>query len=327
MSNQEAFKVIRAFMDETEEFYSDVTDLAEKNLKDKEITLYPDKVKKPYKSDLSKCHKIYGKFLDVSDRIDPDNPDMKIVRKASEERGKLATICELLDAQNAMFSAYIGAKVATQYVGIIALLSAVVKNGEGEIGRVEKKIQKLIKDLKKAKSLVREAKTQRAINVTISVATTVLLPELRVVQAVYAAMALGLTRTAIDDMLGPTGATASGGIKNVSTEYAGCATVLGNTANSAASMISSIDTLISDGVEVGTAEKLLKSAKKDLQDAEKRLKKLNLYAKPNGTQLKKLAIGLEKAQTEASSKLKSYKAAKAKRDDLQKDLENVQPAA
>jgi exonuclease VII small subunit len=326
MSNKDAFKLIRAFMDETEEFYSDVSDLAEKNLKDKEIKLYPEKVKKPYKSDLIKCHKIYGKFLDVSDRIDPESPDMKIVRKASEERGKLALICEKLDAQNAMFSAYIGARVATQYVGVITLLAIVVKNGEGELARVTKKVEKLTSDLKKVKSLVRGAKAQRTINVTISVATTVLLPELRVVQAVYAAMAIGLTRTAIDDMLGPTGATTAGGIKNVSTEYAGCATTLGNTVNSAASVISSIDTLISDGVEVNTAEKLLKTAKKDLQDAQKRLVKLKLYAKPNGTQLRKLAIGLDKAQKEASSKVRAYKTAKSKRDELQKDLANAQSA-
>lgn len=324
MSNKDAFKIVRAFMDETEEFYSDVVEVAEKNLKDGELKLYPDKLKKSYKAALTKCDKIYGKFCDVSDRIDPENPDMKIVRKASEERGKLALACEVLEAQNAMFSAYIGAKVASQYVGVIALLAAVVKNGEGELGRVVKKVEKLTKELKKAKSLVREAKTQRAINVTITVATSVLLPELKAAQAVYVAIGVGLSRSAIDDLLGPTGATDAGALKNVSTEYAGCATALGSAANSSATVISGIDTLISDGVEVGKAEKILKDAKKDLKDAQKRLEKLKLYAKPNGVQLQKLAIGLEKAQKAASSKMKAYKAAKAKRDELQKDLENAQ---
>ena len=323
MSNRDALKILRAFMDETEEFYSDVTDIAEKNQKDGELKHYPEKMKKSYKSNLTKCHKTYDKFLDVSDRIDPDSPDMRIVRKASEQRGKLALSCEILEAQNAMFSAYIGARVASQYVGVITLLSAVVKNGEGEIARVVKKVDKLVRDLKKAKSLVREAKVQRAINVTITVAATVLLPELRAVQAVYAAMAIGLTRTAIDDSLGPTGATTTGGIKNISTEYAGCATTLGNTVNSSATVISGIDTLISDGVEVGAAEKILKNVRKDLQETQKRLAKLKLYAKPNGVQLKRLAIGLEKAQKEASSKTKAYRTAKAKRDELQKDLENA----
>ncbi|MFC4668016.1 hypothetical protein ACFO5X_05570 [Seohaeicola nanhaiensis] len=318
---KENFKVLRAFTDETEEFYSDVADEAETNLKNSDIKKYPAKLVKDYRTDFAKANAFYNKFCDLNDKIDPEDPDRKKVTQLEKLWASLAAQCEVLAAQNAMFTAYLDAKLATQYTGVVELMTLIVKNGEGELDRTIAKVERLTKDLAKAKKLVRQAEIQRGLNVAISVATTVLLPELKGAQVIYATLLVASSRSAIDDALGPTGATDAGLKKNVATEYAGMASTLGKAVNTSATIISGIDTLLSDGVEVKTAEKLLLKAKKELAAAEKTLRKLEQYAKPNGTTLLKMTVALEKAQSTTASKIAAFRAAKQKKAELQKEME------
>lgn len=312
-------RALNFFREGIEEYYSDVTDVTDANLKSSEMAHYPKHLISGYKKDYATVEKLYDKCDAAFEEIEKKDLTTSRVKKAQAAMDAFNTSIMVLEESNAMFSAHNKHKTASQAAGILLLFGMIVKSQQEQVKKLLADIPKLEKDLKKAKRDVTGAKAQRAVNVAITGVTSVM-PALKGAQLAILVLGATATRLAADAALGPTGPTAGAAAKTAAGEYGGAVDLLGKGSGKLVSAAGAIDALIADGKEIGTAEKTLKKVKKNLADTQKRYKKLEAAMRTSDKTVDATAAKYEKATKAASDASAKFKAAKQRRVDLKKEL-------
>ncbi|MEW9920812.1 hypothetical protein AB2B41_14450 [Marimonas sp. MJW-29] len=305
---------------EIEEYYSDVTDLTDANLKSSEMAHCPKSLVSGYKKDYAVLETLYDKCDAAFEEIEKKDLTTSRIKKAQAAMENFHTAIMVLEQSNAMFAAHNKERTASQAAGMILLFQMIVKSQQDQVKKLMDGIPKLEKKLKKAKRDVTGAKAQRAINVAIT-GVTACLPALKGAQLAILVLGTAGTRLAADAALGPTGPTAGAAAKTAAGEYGGAVDLLGKGSGKLVSAMGAIDALIADDKEIGTAEKDLKKARKDLKDTEKRYKKLVVAMRSSDKTLAAAAEKYKKATKAAGDASDKFRAAKKRRVDLKKELQ------
>ncbi|MCX7558453.1 hypothetical protein OS190_02665 [Sulfitobacter sp. F26204] len=319
MSTEFKTKALNFFRENIEEYYSDVTDVTDVNLKSAEIAHYPKKLVSSYKKDYNIVEKLYDKCDAAFEDIEKNELTMSRVKKAQAAMDAFNTSIMILEESNAIFTAHNTHKTASQAAGLLILFALIVKSQQAQVKKLQADIPKLEKQLKSAKRDVTGAKAQRAINVAITGVTSVL-PALKGAQLAYLVLGTAATRLAADAALGPTGPTTGAGVKTAAGEYAGAVDLVGKGSGKLMSAAGAIDALIADGAEIGKAEKTLKKVKKDLKDTQKRYETLKSNMASSDATFQAAMTKYVKATKAANDASAKFKAAKKKRVDLKKEL-------
>ena len=305
--------------EQIEEYYSDVTDVTDANLKSSEIAHYPKSLVAGYKKDYSVLEKLYDKCDAAFEEIEKKDITTSRIKKAQGAMDAFHTAIMVLEESNAMFAAHNKTQTASQVAGVLLLFGMIVQSQQAQVKKLLADIPKLEKDLKKAKREVTGAKAQRVVNVAIT-GVTAALPALKGAQLAILVLGTTATRLAADAALGPTGPTSGVAAKTAAGEYGGAVDLLGKGSGKLVSAAGAIDALIADGKEIGTAEKTLKRVKKNLADTKKRYKKLEEAMRSSDRTVEITAAKYEKATKAAADATKKFKAAKQRRVDLKREL-------
>ncbi len=315
-------ETIEAMMMETEEYFSDVSEIAEKNFKHPDFKEYSRKYTGVYKRDYDRADLLYAKCLQAYEAVQSNEITKARLTKLQKAHDAFDIATSALDASNAMFTAFLDEGVAKKAAEFLEMISAMIKAQQKKVDDLYGDIDDIHKLLKKAKKDVTGAKTQAAINVAIT-ALSLCYPPLRGARAIYVAMATTGGRLMADEFLGPSGPSTAASMKGYVTDYVGMAKEFGKVGNTLTTIYSTVDTLGSDQSEIGKAEKVVSLLRKKLVDTEKDQAGLMYMMRNAEQELMRLAISLEKAVKSASAARDSYNGHEMNRYDLLAELEGT----
>lgn len=315
-------EMIDAMMEETEEYFSDVTEIAEKNFKHAEFREFSRKVTADYKRDYDKADLFYGKCLAAHEALKDRDITKARVTKLQKAHDAFFTATQALDEGNGMFTAFLDEGVAEKAAGLLVLLTALIKGQQKQVGVLLDDIEDIEKLLKKAKKDVTGAKVQMAFNLTVT-AICLCYPPLRGAQAVFVALGTTGARLMADEFLGPTGPSNAAAIKAATTDYVGVAEEVGKIGNTITTVYSTVDTMVSDGTELGKAEKTVAAVRKKLAATIKAHAALMRLVAGSDRDLLRLAVSLEKAVKAAHAAKGRFEEHEMTRYDLLAELEEA----
>ncbi len=318
MTGELKLAALNFFREGIEEHYSDVTDVTDKNLKSAEMAHYPSKLVSGYKKDYAVVEKLYDKCDAAFEEMEKKEVTIPRIKKAQGAMDGFNTAVMILEESNAMFSAHNKQKTASQATAILILLKAIVKGDETR--KLKKDLEALNKKLKTAKRDVTGAKAQRALNLAIT-GVTMCIPATSVAGVAFVVVATTATRLGADAALGPTGPSTGAAVKTTAGEFAGAVDLVGKGSGKLMSAVGAVDALVSDSKEIAGAEKALKDIQKQLKDVNKRLASLHKHMLASNKTFLKLAVAYETSTKAASDAVSKFKAAKQKRFNLKKELE------
>jgi hypothetical protein len=311
---------ITMMMEETEEYFSDVTEIADANLKHTEFKDYPRGLTGDYKRDYDVADKLYGKCLEAYDALrDAEEITKPRVARLQKAHDAFFTAIQVLEESNGMFQAFLDEGVAGKVAGIVALLSLLIKGQQKKFEALEYALLDIEKDLKAAKKLVTQAEIQRGVNTALS-AIGLCLPALKGGRAVIAALASAGGKLTMDELLGPSGPDEAAAVKQASTEWMSMAEEAGKIGGKIAGVMSGVDTWVTDTKEVDKARKALKSIQKKLEAASKTHDMLERALEGSDKELLRLAIAFEKAVKAAHAAKGRFAEHEMTRYDLLADL-------
>lgn len=311
----ELTEALEMMMQETEEFYSDATEVADKNVKHPDFKEFSRSSTADYKRDLDMVERLYGKYCTAYEAVINNGPTKARVSNLQKAWSSFALAVAALEESNAMFTAYLDEGVAEKAAGLMVLISALIKGQQKQVGELLKDIEEIEKLLKKARKEVTEAQVQMGLNLAIT-AATLCFPTLRGARAIYVALSVAGTKLAADEFLGPTGPSNASAIKTAATDYAGMADEFGKVGNSLTTIYSTVDTYASDDKEIGKAKKTVEAVKKRLKTAQKAHAALERLIAGAEKDLLRVAISLEKAVKAASAARGRYEQHEMNRYDL-----------
>jgi hypothetical protein len=294
---------MEAVMQEAEEFYSDVTEIAEKNQGHADFKEYSRKSTADYVGDLARAEKLYEKYCDAYEAVTEQGPTPARVKTLEKAYAAFSLSVSAVDAGNAMFTAFLDEGVAGKAAGLFTLLGGIISGQQKMAGELLDDIEDIEKLLKKAKKDVTGARAQMGLNLAVT-AVTLCFPPLRGAKAVFVALSVSGGKLVADEFLGPSGPSNASAVKTAVTDYGGLADEIGKVGNTLTTIYSTVDTYASDDAELGKAKKTVASVRKKLEAAQKAHAALVRRMADSDRDLLAMAVALEK----------SVKAAAAARD-------------
>lgn len=317
MDEAKQMKALTKFRNEIEEAYSDIADTAETNLKSNELSYFPSDMVSTYKKDCATLEKQYDKCDNLFDELFDNGLNASNVTRTEAALARFELLLKVLDASNAIFTAFSDSRVASLSAGAFELFGLIVASQQKLVIDLSNRITTIEADLKKAKRDVTGAKVQKNLNLALT-AIAACAPPLRAAQTFYFVLGMAATRVGADAVLGPTGPSIASGAKTTATEYGGIAKSIGKVGGTLVSVYSTVDTLVSDNNELGKAEKNVKNLRKKLKDTIAAHKKLEANMRSSDRTLIAQCLKFEKAMKEAHKAKSRAKAAKLKRLNLKK---------
>lgn len=312
--------LIDTMMEETEEYFSDVTEIADANLKHAEFKDYPRSLTGDYKRDYDVADKLYGKCLEAYDALrNAEEITEARVKRLQKAHDAFFTATQVLEESNGMFKAFLDEGVAGKAAGLVTLLSLLVKGQLKKIEDLEDELTGIEKDLKAARKLVTQAEIQRGVNTALSV-IGLCLPPLKGGRAVIGALATAGGKLTMDDLLGPSGPDEAAAVKQAATEWMSMAEEAGKVGGKIAGVLSGVDTWVADTKEVDKARKMLKAVQKKLEAAVKTHDVLVRALDGSEKELVRLSIAFEKAVKAAHAAKDRFRDHELTRYDLLADL-------
>ena len=319
MATDEELEFLDEMMIELEEYFLDIQETAEANIKSADFKLMPSKVTGPYRKDYGLAEVLYKKCTKAHEAVVTGDHSKSAIATLQKTWDDLHSAAKVLEAGNAKYTAFIEQGVAEKAAGVAAGILLLVKSQQKRVGDLDKQLTELEKQLKKAEKDVSGAKLQRGLNVAIT-AIGFFLPPVKGLHVVYLAVGTSATRLTIDALLGPDGPSVVAAAKTAATDYGGVTDKLSSGAGKFISAASGIDTLLSDSKEVGKATKTVAQIKKLLASTLAAYSKLEKEMPKMQADLIRLTAALEKALKAAKDATGKVQEAELKRVDFLKEI-------
>ena len=316
----EAMDVLTQMMNETEEFYQEVLDAAQANMKSRDLKLMPKDEVRGYERDLATAERLYDKYCEAFDAARGGALTASRIARLQKSHDAFLTATEVVDEGNGMFAARIDSDLAAKCAGVVALFQAILKGQEQRMKSLADDLVALEKLLIKARKEVTGAEIQRDLNLAIT-AIGLCLPSMTLGKQVMVTIGTTVVRLSADAIWGPTGPDLAGAAKTLASEYAGVADAMGAVGGRLVSVTSMADTLNTDSKEVAKARKTLADVKKRLKSARSTHGALERALSDSAREAVRLTLALDKAANAAKDAGSRYQAHKARRHDLRAELD------
>ncbi|MFN4157178.1 MAG: hypothetical protein ACK4GO_02050 [Gemmobacter sp.] len=316
---EEQIETLTAVMNETEEYYSDVTDIAAQNLKSPDLRHFPAAAVKAYRRDHGAAEMIYGKYCDAFDDLRTKAYTKVRLAALQKSYDALLKSTQLVDAANGSFTAWLDQDMAAKCQGMVTLLQGILKSEEARVKTLATEIVALDKALTKADREVTTAELQRDINMLVSVVGA-MLPAMKTTTTVFVTIGTIAGKIGMDVMMGPDGPDTASKLKTAASEYLGASNLLGTVGGKLFSAASAADGWKIDSAEVAKARKSLTEIRKRLKSAKSAYDKLMARMDANAREFVRLSLAFEKAAVAGRNAAEKHRAQEQHRRDLRAEL-------
>ena len=284
------------------------------------IAAYAKAAASEYKADGATLDAAWGDFNEQWNRV--------VFGKAAD--GKAAMVAykdyvlalTILEEDNAMWTAFIEAKVAQFAAGFVALLIELVKAIRKRFAELLKELKSLEGLLKKAKGEVKEAEAQRVINLAIT-AVSLCIPAVGLGAGIAIAATTFTVQMVVDASLGPGDPGVLGTVNTAAGDVVGLPKQIKPKFAKMGSVASAMYTLKLDNDEIDDAKKIVKEIQTRMKGIDKTMALLEPFVSDGAVRLAKLQKAYATALQNAQAKADRFRSAETQRLGLLKELNKL----